>query len=168
MLCAPVFIFTAGSSALLGRPRCSLSIWLSLLAIFNTLFWVYVDFVHDKTDKTRKYSKSAIFLWRLLGAQSINTESLFKCCRFTLSKNLCSLAWRFEQGSDLTLIGVIELCTTGCGIIRCSRSPTVGSLVERKMVNEGDRSMSWSPRVMSTRPPVRRNSRFRTGFRIGS
>ena len=26
MLCAPVFIFTFGSSALLGRPRCGLSI----------------------------------------------------------------------------------------------------------------------------------------------
>ena len=26
MLCAPVFIFTSSSSALLGRPRCGLSI----------------------------------------------------------------------------------------------------------------------------------------------
>ena len=37
-------------------------------------------FFHEKTDKTRKYSKSAIFVWyengrrQLLGAQSINTE----------------------------------------------------------------------------------------------
>ena len=38
MLCTSVFIFTSGSSALLGRPRCGLSIWLSLLATFNTLF----------------------------------------------------------------------------------------------------------------------------------
>ena len=30
MLCAPVFIFTSGSSALLGRPRCGLSILESL------------------------------------------------------------------------------------------------------------------------------------------
>ena len=37
-LCAPVFIFTSGSSALLGRPHCALSICLSLLAICNTLF----------------------------------------------------------------------------------------------------------------------------------
>ena len=59
MLCTPVFIFTSGSSALLGRPRCGLSIWLSLLAIFNTLFWVYVNFFHKKTDKTRNYLKSA-------------------------------------------------------------------------------------------------------------
>ena len=81
MLYAPVFIFTSGSSAPLGRPRCGLSIWLSLLAIFNTLFWLYANLFHEKTDKTRKYWKSAIFLWykdgrrRLLGAQSINTES---------------------------------------------------------------------------------------------
>lgn len=45
---------------------------------------------------------------------------------------------------------------------------TVGSRVDKKMTNVGDRSMSWSPRVISTRPPVRRNSRFSTGFRIGS
>lgn len=45
---------------------------------------------------------------------------------------------------------------------------TVGSLVERKMVNEGDKSISWSPIVIRTRPPVRRNSRFNTGLRIGS
>ena len=45
---------------------------------------------------------------------------------------------------------------------------TVGSRVERKMTNEGDRSMSWSPRVMRTRPPVLRTSLFSTGFRMGS
>ena len=31
------------SSALLGRPRCGLSIWLSQLAIRDPLFWVYVN-----------------------------------------------------------------------------------------------------------------------------
>ena len=43
MLCAPMFIFTCTSvrSALLGHPRFGLSIWLSLLAMFNTFFWVY-------------------------------------------------------------------------------------------------------------------------------
>ena len=35
MLCAPVFIFTSGSSALLGHLRCGLSIWLSLRTIFR-------------------------------------------------------------------------------------------------------------------------------------
>ena len=78
MLCAPVFVFKSGSSALSGRPRCGLSIWVSLLSISNTLFWVYVNLFHEKTDKTRKY---VIFVWyengrrRLLSAQSINTES---------------------------------------------------------------------------------------------
>ena len=84
MFCTPVFIFTSGSSVLLGRPRCGLSIWLSLFAIFNTLFLVYVNLFHKKMDKTRKHSKSAIFVWyengrrRLLDEQSINTES-FLC-----------------------------------------------------------------------------------------
>ena len=79
-LCASVFIFTPGSSALLGHPRCGLSIWLSPLVIFSTLFWAYAHVFHEKTDKTRKYSKSAIFVWKengrqwLLDAQSINTE----------------------------------------------------------------------------------------------
>ena len=45
MLCAPVSIFISGSSALLGRPCCGLSIWLSLLSIFSTLFWVYANLV---------------------------------------------------------------------------------------------------------------------------
>ena len=57
MLCAPVFIFTSGSSALLGRPRCGWSIWLSLLALFNTLVWVYGNLFLEKTDKTREYSR---------------------------------------------------------------------------------------------------------------
>ena len=86
MLCTPVFIFTSSSSALLGCPCCGLLIWLSLLAIFNTLFWVYVNFCQEKTDKRRKYSKSIIFIWYenglqwLLGAQSVLKywESFFK------------------------------------------------------------------------------------------
>lgn len=45
---------------------------------------------------------------------------------------------------------------------------TVGSLVDRKIVNDGDKSISWSPIVIRTRPPVRRSSRFSTGFKIGS
>ena len=48
MLCAPVFIFISGGSALLGHPRCGLSIWLSLLAISNTLFWVYAIFSREE------------------------------------------------------------------------------------------------------------------------
>ena len=45
MPCAPVFIFTSGSSALSWRPLCGLLIWMSLLAIFNTRFWVYALFL---------------------------------------------------------------------------------------------------------------------------
>ena len=36
-LWACVYIFTSGSSALSGRPRCGLSIWLPLLAIYSTI-----------------------------------------------------------------------------------------------------------------------------------
>ena len=54
MLCTPVFIFTSGSSALLGHSCCGLSIWLSLLAIFNTLFWVYANFFHEKNRQNTK------------------------------------------------------------------------------------------------------------------
>ena len=63
MLCAPVFIFISGSSALLGCPHCGLSIWLSLLAIFNTLFFMPFFFSTRKQKKTWKYSKVVIFVW---------------------------------------------------------------------------------------------------------
>ena len=97
MLCTPVFIFTSGSSALLGRPSCGLSIWLSLLAIFNTLFWVYAIFIHEKMDKTRKYSKSyENGRRRLLGAQSINTEraSLTFATDYFYGNSWARLHWR--------------------------------------------------------------------------
>ena len=54
MLYAPVLIFTSGSSGLLGRLRCGLSIWLSLLAIFNTLSGVYAKLFHEKNGQSRK------------------------------------------------------------------------------------------------------------------
>ena len=76
MLFAPVFIFTyhmAASSALLGHPHCGLLNWLLLLAIFNTLFWVYVIFFHKKTDKTRKYLKSTISYDMQIAADSYYT-----------------------------------------------------------------------------------------------
>ena len=61
ILCAPAFIFIPDSSALLGRPRCGLSIWLSLLVIFNTLFWVYANVFPEKmADKTRKSTQSPL------------------------------------------------------------------------------------------------------------
>ena len=81
MLCAPVFIFTSGSSALLGRPRCGLLTCQSLLAIFNTLFWVYADFF-TKIWTKHENSRSPPFSYHTkmaadvnTGAQSINTEN---------------------------------------------------------------------------------------------
>ena len=61
MLCTPVFIFTSGSSALLGR-------WFIALTVatchIQSTFLSWCQFIfHQKTDKTRKYSKSAIFVW---------------------------------------------------------------------------------------------------------
>ena len=53
MLCTPVCIFTSGSSALLGHPHYGLSLWLSLLAIFSTLFRVYTHlFARDNRQNT--------------------------------------------------------------------------------------------------------------------
>ena len=52
-------------------------------------------FFHDKTDKTRKYTKSAIFVWyengrrRLLAAQSINAE------RASFNESEDREVWRF-------------------------------------------------------------------------
>ena len=100
MLCAPVFIFTSGSSTLLGRPCCGLSIRLSLLAIFNTLFWVYANYFHKKTDKTRKYSKSAIFVLSENGCRRLPVTQASKaltlraslrfCCRYCVPRMCCS------------------------------------------------------------------------------
>ena len=57
MLCVPVFIFTSGSSALWACPPCGLSIWLSLVALFNTLFSVYAKFFMRKwTKHTQNWS----------------------------------------------------------------------------------------------------------------
>ena len=41
---------------------------------------------------------------------------------------------------------------------KSGENSAVGSRVVRKMVNDGDKSMSWSPMVIRTRPPLRRNS----------
>ena len=80
-------VFTSSNTALLGCPHCGLSIRLSPLAIFNTLFWVYAIFFFRRKWTTWKYSKSVIFVcyekghqWSL-GMQSINSESFFNICR---------------------------------------------------------------------------------------
>ena len=58
-LCTPVFIFTSGSSALLGHLHCGLLIWMFPFATFNTLYSLYLgDFFfwrkwikHDNTQR---------------------------------------------------------------------------------------------------------------------
>ena len=85
-LCAAVFTFTSGSSALLGRPRCGLSI--CHYVPYSIHFWVYANFFHEKNGQNaKKYSKCAIFVCckngrrRLPGAQSINTgRAYLKAC----------------------------------------------------------------------------------------
>ena len=79
MLCMSVFIYIQPLSSF--RAPMLWFINLLLLAIFNTLFWVYANFFHRKTEKTWRYSKSTIFVrytqngcQSLLGVQSINTE----------------------------------------------------------------------------------------------
>ena len=89
MLCTPVFMFTSSSSALLGRLCCGLSIWLSLLAIFKTLFWVYANCFHEKTDKTRKYS-SPPFSYDTKRAKHQYWESFnYKCYIYSLLLHNC-------------------------------------------------------------------------------
>ena len=90
-----MFIFTSGRSALLGRPRSGLSIWLSLPAIFNTLFWVYIIFFTRKRTK-HENARSPPFSHdtkngrrRLLGAQSINTERASLIGDFRVAFRLC-------------------------------------------------------------------------------
>ena len=82
---------------------------LLLLATFNTLFWVYVSCFHEKTDKTQKYSMSAIFVWyensrrRLLGAQSINSE------RVSLTKLSVAYAFRRAFRSRSFIFKLVEM-----------------------------------------------------------
>ena len=120
MLCVPVFIFTSGSSALLGRPHCGLSIWLSLLAILNTLFWVYANLFHEKTDKTRK-SPPFSYPPKVTGRAKHYTESFFKklfyyvilkilpltifVCHFVLGISCtCCRSYLIKEGEQKNLI----------------------------------------------------------------
>ena len=57
-LCQPMFIFTSSSSALLGYPCCGLLIWLSLLGIFNTLFWVYDNSISWANGQNTKWTNA--------------------------------------------------------------------------------------------------------------
>ena len=67
---ACVYIYIRQLSSL-GCQRCGLWIWLSLLAIFNTLFWVYADsFFTTENGQNTKILEVDVST----GAQSINTE----------------------------------------------------------------------------------------------
>ena len=76
--------------------------------IFNTLFWVYVNFVHKKKDKTQKYLKCTVFVWydndceRWLGTQSITTERV--------SLRIVSIEW-------LVRILICYHCSLGSGFL---------------------------------------------------
>ena len=65
MLCAPVFIFTSGSTALLGRN----TLWFidltvaTYCTIFNYTFLSLCHFFREEMDKTQIYLKSAILEW---------------------------------------------------------------------------------------------------------
>ena len=78
-LCACVYIYIRQLSSF-RAPK----LWFNHLTVatchIQYTFLSLCHFFHEITDKTRKYSKSAIFVWyengrrRLLGAQNINTE----------------------------------------------------------------------------------------------
>ena len=99
--------------------------------------------------------------------------SLNSPCNFSRSDRFSSTSGR----SDFRTVFRHWLCsellvtvkfTNVTRLHKSGGNSTVGSRVERKIANVGDKSISWSPIVIKTRPPVRRTSRFRTGFKIGS
>ena len=83
MLCTPVFIFTSGSSAPLVHPHCVFSICRYLP--YSIHFSEFMPMFYTRKRTKHEILESTIFLryengrQRLLGAQSINTENLFKC-----------------------------------------------------------------------------------------
>ena len=119
------FLYLHPAAQLLGRPCCGLSIWLSLLDIFNILFYAsffffFFFFSDMKTDK------SAIFVWyengrrRLLGAQSINrqlgTGTRERTYCFTTPKNLPSSGYIiiFVIKSLYLLCACVCVCVCEC------------------------------------------------------
>ena len=95
MLCAPVFIFTSSSSALLGRPHCGLSIWLPPLAILNTLFWVYAKFSWENWQNKNTQRVSAIFIWYQNGHRWLRIMSLALKVNASILK-LCTHSYSCE------------------------------------------------------------------------
>ena len=109
MHCAPVFVYIS-SSALLGRPRCGLSMWLSLLSIFNTIFWVFkfLFFIfHEKMDKTREYGFRMVvtkldtpksdYRVQFSGCDRRKLNSAFTCMIATSGRHSPTISWRHEK-----------------------------------------------------------------------
>ena len=60
VLHACVYIYIRQLSSFRAATLWFIDLTVAILAIFNALFVVYANFFHVKTDKIRKYSKSAI------------------------------------------------------------------------------------------------------------
>mmetsp|Transcript_18287 Transcript_18287/g.70654 ORF Transcript_18287/g.70654 Transcript_18287/m.70654 type:complete len:296 (-) Transcript_18287:3330-4217(-) len=94
-------------------------------------------------------------------------------CSLRRSERFCSMSglsvlrisWRHWLCSEL---GVTVKLTKVTREQRSGVKCAVGSLVARKMTKEGEKSTSWSPRVIRMRPPCLRISLFSTGFSTGS
>mmetsp|Transcript_1108 Transcript_1108/g.2654 ORF Transcript_1108/g.2654 Transcript_1108/m.2654 type:complete len:296 (-) Transcript_1108:1785-2672(-) len=65
------------------------------------------------------------------------------------------------EGVTVKFTNVTRLQRSG---VKCA----VGSRVARNTLNDGEKSMSWSPSLIRMRPPCLRISRFSTGFNTGS
>ena len=98
MLRAPVFKFTSGSSALLGHPArlsdcCYLPYSIHISEFMSGLLF------HKKTDKTRTYLKSAIFVWYQNVRQCINVWLMWICCMNAV-KSVLADVWTVSPSSE--------------------------------------------------------------------
>ena len=73
-LCTWLFIFTSGSWALLGRLRCVLSIWLSLLTIFKYTFLSLCQLFSRENGQNMKILEVHHFGMRRKWPPMVNTE----------------------------------------------------------------------------------------------
>lgn len=96
-------------------------------------------------------------LWSLLPQEFCNRKSVSTLSIHNMQEHSLRIK---HQSKTSTTNKKLKMNTT--------EQLTVGSRVDKKIVKDGERSMSWSPNVISTLPPVLRSSRLRTGLRIGS
>ena len=103
--CAPVFIFTTGSSTLLGRPRCGLSICCYLLHSIH--FSEFMSVVFTRKWTKHKNTRSPPFSYdtkmAAMGAQSINSE------RASLTKLSVAYAFRRAFRSRSFIFKLVEM-----------------------------------------------------------